>query len=128
MFILNLNSSVSSIIVPSPVTSSVLPIVCAVQTNMPEEGGGQENDVTDNTEKGDFARVSFELLFVFKSILKEISWFSDLLAYYEQSRYESHPGILYKFAFANQEGCSLTRVVPSDHFNVAYDVWGCNNK
>jgi hypothetical protein len=64
MFILNLNSSVSSIIVPSPVTSSVLPIVCAVQTNMLEEGGGQENDVTDNTEKGDFARVSFELLFV----------------------------------------------------------------
>jgi hypothetical protein len=75
-----------------------------------------------------YTYIQFELLFVFKSILKEISWFSDLLAYYEQSRYESHPGILYKFAFANQEGCSLTRVDPSDHFNVAYDVWGCNNK
>jgi hypothetical protein len=31
---------------------------------MPEEGGGQENGVTDITEKGDFARVSFELLFL----------------------------------------------------------------
>jgi hypothetical protein len=75
-----------------------------------------------------FARVSVMFLFVFKSIVKEISRQSYLLAWYEQASFEFHPGIWYKFASVNQDGCSGTRVAPFDHFNVAYDVWGCNNK